>query len=423
MDIWIFLLGLNLALVLPAINYYVFEKDKAYLFYIAYVIGSFLFFVFTFDKYNDYSLIPGLSIVSLYDYERLLNSAAIMFYYFFLYYFSLKSSRCKLYRKWVKIQIVYSFILLPPVLYFDINLSHSITASIVTLLLCLVSLLLNLYISLLVIRDKSLVFRIIGTAYFINVLFVSVALILYCFPGISSIIDNPHKLFLVATVIELILFNYALNYSNLEYREGMAMEVVNLEKAALQAQMNPHFIFNCLNSIQNFIMENNKVQAMDYLSRFAKLVRQNLNASVESKVSIEDEASMLDNYLALEKLRFKDRFNYHIHVDPNIHLSSTFILPLLIQPYVENAILHGMKEMESGGMINVNFKTSGDNILVTVEDNGMGISTDTMTHNASSLGMSITEKRLYHNNSSESPLSIRSDENGAEISLEIALVK
>ena len=120
----------------------------------------------------------------------------------------------------------------------------------------------------------------------------------------------------------------------------LKQQMGDLEKSALQAQMNPHFIFNCLNSIQNFILQNEKQKAVDYLARFARLVRHNLNASVQGLVSLEDEVSLLENYLALEQERFEGKFDYEIEVDPQLDKAFIEFPPMLIQPYVENCLLY-----------------------------------------------------------------------------------
>ena len=175
-------------------------------------------------------------------------------------------------------------------------------------------------------------------------------------------------------------------------------EMNQLEKSALQAQMNPHFIFNCLNSIQGFIMDNDKEQAMEYLSKFAKLIRLNLNASVDSSIRLDQEILILENYLALEQLRADYGFEYDISVDQNAHAENIVIPPMLLQPFVENAVIHGMNGIDQGGKIDVNFKTTNNSLVADIIDNGAGEKRQIKKHR--SLGMSITAKRLAHINES-----------------------
>lgn len=172
----------------------------------------------------------------------------------------------------------------------------------------------------------------------------------------------------------------------------MREEINSLEKSALQAQMNPHFIFNCLNAIQNFISQNEKESAMDYLGMFARLIRQYLNASVSERISLEEEISMLNTYCELESLRFSNRFDYVISYAKDIDPLAIKIPSMLIQPFVENAILHGIKSSIDGS-IKVHFTIDGAVLKVTVQDNGMGFDPNTINIKKS-LGMSITQKRL-----------------------------
>ncbi len=141
---------------------------------------------------------------------------------------------------------------------------------------------------------------------------------------------------------------YKWRIRQIKHKYIIQTEISNLQRSALQAQMNPHFIFNCLNSIQNFIMQNEKLEAMDYLNRFAHLIRQNLDASTSSTILLSDELDMLKNYIELEQMRFNHAFDYAINIGDKLDIGSTFIPPLLIQPFVENAILHGVAGMDSG---------------------------------------------------------------------------
>ncbi|MCO6489205.1 MAG: histidine kinase [Phaeodactylibacter sp.] len=174
-------------------------------------------------------------------------------------------------------------------------------------------------------------------------------------------------------------------------------QVTELERSALQAQMNPHFIFNCLNSIQNFILQNDRKRAVEYLSRFAQLVRHNLNASVQGKVSLVEELRLLDNYLALEQERFEHRFEYSLEVEEGLDQEAISFPPMLIQPYVENAVIHGLAKKEGKGKVTVHFRQENDGLAVTVRDNGVGYrpgSNGQHSPRHQSVGMTVTQKRL-----------------------------
>ena len=202
---------------------------------------------------------------------------------------------------------------------------------------------------------------------------------------------------------------YRFRIRTLQKEAIVQTQINTLERSALQAQMNPHFIFNCLSSIQHFILQNDKENANQYLTTFASLVRDTLNASVDSVVSLEDEIRMLESYLALERLRFSYSFDYHINVSPDIDQYDTVLPPLLIQPFVENAILHGMKNQSRQGKIDISFTNDNKFLRVTIIDNGTGIQRNEQpnsdheeankNHGYKSLGVGITKKRLSHLNS------------------------
>jgi ligand-binding sensor domain-containing protein len=189
---------------------------------------------------------------------------------------------------------------------------------------------------------------------------------------------------------------YHARLKNFKKASAQAAKMKDLELAALRAQMNPHFIFNCLGSVQQYITQNKPEEANRYLSRFAKLIRLSLHSSVDGKHSLSDEIHMLDHYLALEQMRFKGRFNYTITADPVLDHDAINIPPMLVQPFVENAVLHGVKQRDSGGLIEVTFSVHENTLEVSVRDNGEGIQNQSNGEGKEhkSLGMSLTNKRL-----------------------------
>lgn len=176
----------------------------------------------------------------------------------------------------------------------------------------------------------------------------------------------------------------------------MQQKTLELERAALQAQMNPHFIFNCLNSIQGFIATNDKERATSFLAQFARLIRQTLEHSFQKEVSLEDEVAYLHNYLSLEHLRFRDIFRYEIRVNESMNLYETALPSMLVQPFVENAIVHGMKGKAKGeGLIGVHFEPYGNGIRISISDNGSGIpSEETAPVKSKSYGIQLAHRRL-----------------------------
>jgi tetratricopeptide (TPR) repeat protein len=176
-------------------------------------------------------------------------------------------------------------------------------------------------------------------------------------------------------------------------------KTVDMEMQSLRAQMNPHFIFNCLNSINRFIMKNESQAASDYLTQFSRLIRLVLNNSKKSWITLEDENEMLKLYLDMEKLRFKDTFNYTLLFDENIDPSAVFIPPLLLQPFVENAIWHGLMHKKENGLVIISFIVEKDILHCTILDNGVGRAAaatagSKSSQNHKSMGIRITQDRL-----------------------------
>ncbi|MEQ8471746.1 MAG: histidine kinase [Marinoscillum sp.] len=144
------------------------------------------------------------------------------------------------------------------------------------------------------------------------------------------------------------------------------------ELKALRSQMNPHFMFNALNSIQEYIMLNEKKLAGKYLGKFADLMRTYLNHSQRKSVSVQDEVDALKLYLELEKLRFEDTLNYEVFVDPEIDPEDSKLPALLIQPFVENALKHGLLHQHGQRILQVKFSVEGRSLLCEIIDNGIG---------------------------------------------------
>ncbi len=175
--------------------------------------------------------------------------------------------------------------------------------------------------------------------------------------------------------------------------------MANQKLEALQHQLNPHFIFNVLNSIQSFIMKKDTLGANHYLNRFSKLMRYVLESSRHLYIPIKLEIEILNTYLELEKLRYGDKFSYIIHYDDNFDLTRE-IPSMVIQPFVENAIKHGMKNITHAGLIQIAFSGSGRFLKVTVTDNGNGFREEQVKLEEGSIvlfkgrGLQITKERV-----------------------------
>lgn len=172
-----------------------------------------------------------------------------------------------------------------------------------------------------------------------------------------------------------------------------------LEISALRAQMNPHFIFNSLNTINAFINQNNGIQANQYISKFSKLIRLILDHSRQKKIPLADELAVVELHMQMEQIRFEDKFSYTIEMDPSIDADTAEMPPMIIQPFVENAILHGLRPADYPGRLNITVSRSGDHIVCTIQDNGIGREKAKQLRKQEILkrqshGMEITLKRI-----------------------------
>ena len=148
------------------------------------------------------------------------------------------------------------------------------------------------------------------------------------------------------------------------------------KKIALQSlrrEMNPHFIFNSLNSVNHFIATNNELEANQYLTKFSKLMRGVMENSSEDFIPFQQELDLLQNYLALEKTRFSDKFDYEIEVDESLNTQSLKVPGMLIQPFLENAVWHGLRYRTEKGFLSLKFEKNNDSLNIFIEDNGIGI--------------------------------------------------
>lgn len=167
-----------------------------------------------------------------------------------------------------------------------------------------------------------------------------------------------------------------------------------LEKSMLRAQMNPHFIFNSLNSIKHLINSDDKGNALKYLSKFSKLLRQVLESSVNVNLVLKEEIDLLKIYVELEALRFDNSFTHSFDIDKNLDLYQNEVPMLLVQPYIENAIVHGLLPKNGPKHLQIAFNDQSDHIECIIEDNGVGFNQRPNNEMRASRGMSITEKRI-----------------------------
>jgi tetratricopeptide (TPR) repeat protein len=222
----------------------------------------------------------------------------------------------------------------------------------------------------------------------------------------EAMLKNFLFIFLVALVLAgiFIFRNLTLKRKNDKLQNGkqqaeLQEQATRLEMQALRAQMNPHFIFNCLSSINCFILENETEKASDYLTRFSRLIRMVLTNSEKPLITLEEELKMLRLYLDMERLRFEDSFDYNIIYTNDVDTESVLVPPLLLQPFCENAIWHGLMNKEGQGHLNITIMKEGEYLNCVITDDGIGRAKAAELNTGSakkerSMGLKITTDRL-----------------------------
>lgn len=172
------------------------------------------------------------------------------------------------------------------------------------------------------------------------------------------------------------------------------------EQKLKRSQMNPHFIFNSLQNVRSLIHSNREEEAVEYLNRFSKLTRQVLESSDENYISLAEEVEMLQHYLSIQQLLYGNSFDFSVTVTEGIDTDAFFVPPMLAQPFVENAVKHGVAGRKQGGRIVVRFFLHGKRLFFEVCDNGQGFSASTRKEGHKSMAIAITRERLSHYNKS-----------------------
>lgn len=198
-------------------------------------------------------------------------------------------------------------------------------------------------------------------------------------------------LVIIASSAAVVFFILSRHRQQLTYRIKMAES----ELKSLRLYMNPHFIFNSLSSLQSFILTYQNRDAEIFIAKFSKLIRSVMSFSQRGEITLEQEIGLLTNYLELEKVRFKDRFDFRVIADEGIDTTNTLIPSLLIQPFAENAIKHGFSKLGGRkGVLDITFSMQGEDLYCTITDNGKGRQRGAVSPNHISSGIGFTEERL-----------------------------
>ncbi len=222
------------------------------------------------------------------------------------------------------------------------------------------------------------------------------------FPTSSDVLEYyPNALFNFFVLLEIFFFSMGLGYKTFEIisqKNDLEQAVSLSELNTLRLQINPHFLFNSLNSIKSYIIKNKTDEAADYLTDFSILIRSILQNSKEQVVSLKEEVETLLLYTKFERFRFQNKFEFVYEIDENIDIENVQIPALLLQPYIENAIKHGLASKEKNGALKLIIKDLDQEIEIIIDDNGIGRKRAAELKNSNeghqSMGMKINEERI-----------------------------
>jgi sensor histidine kinase YesM len=220
----------------------------------------------------------------------------------------------------------------------------------------------------------------------------------FCLLLSPPIIQVSNSILIISAII-ISVFLISLYLTLIYLRVKDRRKIIALEQRLLLSQMNPHFVFNSLTAIQSYIFRKDPYQAGKYLANFAKLVRLILENSRLEHISIAKERETITHYLELQALRFEGKFDYNIEISPEIDEEHLYIPPMLSQPFIENAIEHGIIHLSTKGLIKIKFSSNESFIILEVEDNGVGIEATAESNSKKreehkSLATRITQERL-----------------------------
>ncbi len=219
------------------------------------------------------------------------------------------------------------------------------------------------------------------------------------------------RLFMIGFAQLLVVYLYRRSVKRVEQKAGLQQRMNELKMTALKAQMNPHFIYNALNSIQALVAEGKEDEAIHYIGSFSRLLRQVLEQAESNVISLERELEMLDRYIGLEKLRLSITFNYTLDIDDAINTSAEKIPPLTLQPFVENALWHGLNKKEGEKLLRIAITANESWLFINIHDNGIGRNTAKLSakkqpDHTTSKGITITQNRMADFNQTTEPLPV-----------------
>lgn len=269
-----------------------------------------------------------------------------------------------------------------------INTFHSVLIGMERFFMVVFAISSNIYI-LFNLKDKLGLFIVAGSSMLIIGSFIALYL-------------TEVQYFMYGVITEVFIFAMGLGLM-MKRREmeraELSREMGKVKMTALQTQMNPHFIFNSLNSIRSYIIKKETNEASAYLSKFSRLIRQILEYSSEEYITLKQELQILELYIQIEQLRFRDNFNFSIRVQESINREEILVPPLIFQPFLENAIWHGLMRKKGHKFVELSLEKKNNNLLCYIQDNGIGRVaaskyTSDFKSEKKSLAIDLTKKRL-----------------------------
>ncbi len=201
--------------------------------------------------------------------------------------------------------------------------------------------------------------------------------------------------FLLVVGLFFLAFIFQNHFSKMKQKQLISdLEKQAVKQKLLLSQMNPHFIFNSIDNIKSLIYNKKDELAVNYLTRFSKLTRQILENSNEGYISLREEIEMLENYLVIQQLLYSNRFTFTIDVANTIDTETMYVPPMLTQPFIENAIKHGLKNKQENGKVSIRFYKNESLLYFEVRDNGCGFDQEEKEQNHKSMGVTLTKERL-----------------------------
>lgn len=399
--------GLMLLMILYNLFIYFSLKDASYLYYVAYIF-LIAFFSASMDGYAFRYLWPSLPVINLYEdvFAALVGMAAILFATHFL---NTKENTPLFHRIFYGLLIIYIVII-------AIIVSKNFLLGTIAVEIASLGLVVLIFIAAFSIMRKGYrpaKFFLIAWSL---LLFSAIVFILkdYNLLPYNNITINALQ---IGSAFEVLLLSIALadrinSYreertkaqdeliKSLQERTTMQQQMLQLEAKALRSQMDPHFIFNCMNSIKSLIQQKEEDKAINYLTTFSKLLRTILQNADKREITLHDEIETCKLYTQLESLRFGNKFSYSFEIGNDIDLKSIQVPALILQPFIENAIWHGIIPKENGGAINVRVKKADGSIHCIIDDDGIGRDLSLQnklkqpSNSHQSKGVKLTQSRL-----------------------------